>query len=396
MHADEQRGGWIDQALSTAGSPMPQAPEDREPEAGDFVAARAGDLRPVFFEELGRRVSRHVLVLAVDRENESAWVASVTGETWYATDMDVLLSDQETGLGYDVIVQSDVTAHVLLRQLGPAFGRGVRDDLVAGIAATHRLGYPDVPPELVGAPIRRLDDPAWAWKGEGLQMVRLMSAQYLAELVFEPEAAGLVDRIAEWLAREGDKALRTRAVAFIDPEEPDVSVWRPSSREEPHIPRPGAWPNPVQALYRELGARMHDAAALLFTGGEQRLTPLTQPCAGAYELPIESLDPHLADILDSTVDIHEHDDVVEVLVGVRTNPAWRDKRVSLKKLRLTLLVSTTGGVIAAPLRQKAGTVDIARPFGAMRTYSARLPITADRLKALEPELTVVMRRLDVE
>jgi len=396
MNPDKPVGSWIDRAMSTASRNMPPAPESREPEKGDFLATSAGELRPAFYEELGQRVSRPVLVLEVDHETQSAWVACVTGEAWLATDLDVHLSDQETGLGYGVIAQSDVTAHVLLRQLGAAVGQRVSGDLVAGIAATHTLGYPDVSTELVGSPIRHLDDPAWAWKGESLQAAKLISAEYLAELVFEPAPSSLVDRVADWLAQAGDKALQDKAVAFIDPEEAKVSVWLPSSRKQPHLPQPGAWRNPVHALYRELGARMQDVAAVAFAGGGQRLTPLAQDCAGAYELPIESLDPQLADVLDAKVDIHEHDEGIEVLVGVRTNPEWDDQPVTLRKLRLTLLVSTTGGIIATPLRHRTDTVDIVQPFGAMRTYSARLPMTADRLKALEPELSVMLRNLDVE
>jgi len=335
-------------------------------------------------------MSRHVLVLDVDKSTESAWVASTTGEVWYATDLDVLLSDQETGLGYEIIALSDVTAHVLLRQLGSALGKTVSPDLVAGIAATHSLGYPDVPTELVGSPIRHATDPAWAWKGEALQEVRHMSAEYLAALVFEPETS-LADRVVAWLTRAAEKPLQAGAVAVIDPVEPDVRVWRPAGRDRPPLLTPGAWKDYVPALHRELAARL--SATLLFSGARQRLTPQLEPMAGAYELALEPLDSRLAGILDSSVDVQEHDDGVEVLVGVRIQPHFGDEPIPLSKLRLTLVVTTTGGVFATPLMRKTGALDLDRPSGATRTYAARLPIAAAQLKELEPLLSVAVRRL---
>lgn len=147
------------------------------PQPGDLRLADAGD------------ETRLVLVLGqTDTGEQECLLVSV--ETEYATDQDLLLGVQDTGLPYEVIAETDIVGPVALSAIGPRLGRIDSADLLCSLSdAVLGLGISADLSGRLGLAITQITDPRRIWKaaeGVFIGAAMLSSVEAAATLMVDP------------------------------------------------------------------------------------------------------------------------------------------------------------------------------------------------------------------
>jgi hypothetical protein len=116
-------------AMLTAGKYHAE-PENREVQlsAGAIVRVRS------FPDDEGKRISRLALVVAVNRNDESARILLTTAATESATDLDLILTTHDSGLPYELLVEGELYGWVFEEQVKAVIAK-VDPALAAAAAA---------------------------------------------------------------------------------------------------------------------------------------------------------------------------------------------------------------------------------------------------------------------
>lgn len=129
--------------------------------AGDICLARTAD---------GRSAERLLLVLEVTDRYVSACL--VSNEVYMATDHDVVLRYEHTGMPFDVIAELDITGDFLPGRIGEElFGRVTSELLVRGLYRMSAFDPEAVRASLRGLPVRGPRDRRWKFKEDELQQL---------------------------------------------------------------------------------------------------------------------------------------------------------------------------------------------------------------------------------
>jgi hypothetical protein len=112
--------------------------------------------------DLGHEPSRMVLVTRVDQPTRTVGVVLLSPETDLWTDTDILLKGEETGLAFDLLLQTELVGPLFWSQLGHPVGRldaKLLDELIHALEQ-----HPDNLAGRRGLPIRDQADLRWAHK----------------------------------------------------------------------------------------------------------------------------------------------------------------------------------------------------------------------------------------
>ena len=104
---------WLEAARSRARGGRPFEVRDDWPRF-----PRAGDLRVAEPTAVGRCDPRMVLVIGLDPDTGIADVALVSNETEFASGVDVVMAAANTGLPFDILVETEAVAQIWCVQLG--------------------------------------------------------------------------------------------------------------------------------------------------------------------------------------------------------------------------------------------------------------------------------------
>ncbi len=140
------------------------------PCAGEFRVARMESELP-----------RIVLVIAPVPQKGALIVALVTNETEYATHRDVLIQDAESGLGYELLVETDLMVPVYNKQLDEPIGQ--LTGMLSGLLQPYPVDLSQIEAHRLGLPLRGPWDSRWAWKGRELEELHCLSVACFMELV---------------------------------------------------------------------------------------------------------------------------------------------------------------------------------------------------------------------
>lgn len=264
----QRRPEWLTAVLAELEAPRTVA--DGPMRVGDIrkLASMAGDQ------------TRLVAVLSVDWLSGQATVALASNEYLLASDQDLILRPQETGLAYPLMVELDVAGPVSLETLGervarlpfaaPALLRAAMYDEFEGLRGYRR-----------GLPIQGEADPRWAWKLEEMHELeaRMASQGSAVSLEDRPSTvcldpavvaagparlgrvltfvAALHPHLSTDLQRELGAQLRQFSPDVVRSIQPLLQV-RPGA---PLAPGPGAWDGPHRNGPASLWAEVAVAAA---------------------------------------------------------------------------------------------------------------------------------------
>jgi len=163
MSGTARTPAWLARAVSRARAVDVGAHRDLVlPAAGDICVLSGMDGEP-------RRL--HGVVIRADAERAASasrapracLVMLVSGDADAATNLDVILEPDESGVPYAVAVRSDFVAPVLVAQCGRAVG-SIGSDWLLLLRGSLGRGAASFPPEKTGLPIRSSDDPRMAIK----------------------------------------------------------------------------------------------------------------------------------------------------------------------------------------------------------------------------------------
>ncbi len=232
---------WLSEALPAARHPV--------------LAARPGAARPgdvcrvsVPAEGSAGAQGRLVLVLDVDVAADLASVMLTHTDLEIRTSHDVLVAGSETGLPFDLAMETDLVGPVALGSIvGAAVGR-VAADLLDLLRDAVDLG--DMPEALAGRcgmPLRGEDDARWAWKvAEGETLDRVLATHAPAIVV----AVGPVQQLAAALRSLG--VARDFADDVRDATEALLTYARSSECLPAHVLPMIAAPQVARALGRDV------------------------------------------------------------------------------------------------------------------------------------------------
>jgi|GEM_PF-6839433 len=168
---------WFARALERHPGLQPSGAESDE--SYDHVP-EIGEIRPAYWSDLGRRLHRPVLVDSVDEWRRSARVLLTSAQTDFAPDSDRVLSGDETGLGYPIVVESSRVANVLFTQLGQPLCEPISPQFMTDVRA--RLAeMPDPKPrgEADESPTVRSRDSFEIWIAQELRVAEQLSRQFV-------------------------------------------------------------------------------------------------------------------------------------------------------------------------------------------------------------------------
>lgn len=121
-----------------------------------------------------------VLVTGFDSTTRTASVTLLSPDTLFATNLDLLVHPTETGLGYDLLIESDIFGYLWTHQLDQSLGQVSRDTLAA-LAALRNQDAVGRPP--AGPPVKGRSDPRWDFKIRELARLRVITADCTRALV---------------------------------------------------------------------------------------------------------------------------------------------------------------------------------------------------------------------
>jgi hypothetical protein len=196
---------WLSEALDRV-SPAPVAHRDpgdlvvRRPEVGQIGVAEPMD---------GLGAARLVLVIEVDDEDPAATVALLTNELDLATDADLLLSSQETGCPFALLVETDVVGPLWWVQLCEPVGQVAPDtletiahEIAAGPGSTSRIAH--------GLAVLGPSDPRWDLKQSEATDLNVLSGDRARDLFADAAGERTLDL---------DPALLEQAISSSSPEQ---------------------------------------------------------------------------------------------------------------------------------------------------------------------------------
>ena len=179
-------------------------------------------------------LSRLVLVVASNPEEPASLVSLATNELEFATGADVRLEPAETGLGYPVLIETDLVAPVWDSQLGPLLGRIVPElgEVVAAVPHIERIDD-----DRRGLPLAGPWDARWRWKRSELSDLHELASDRMASIAGADEEA-----------TEGTEELAAMPVAavaegvgvsvdFFDPGRPPLIRWHRDDNDAAAVAR---------------------------------------------------------------------------------------------------------------------------------------------------------------
>ena len=121
-----------------------------------------------------------VLVTGVDEATQSVEVTLLSPDLEFGSSLDLVLTGDEIGRGYDLLVESDVFGYVWASQLDRWIGRVDAGLLAAlgGLRAGGVVGRAVGGPAVVGR-----SDPRWEFKQQELRRLQILSADCTSALV---------------------------------------------------------------------------------------------------------------------------------------------------------------------------------------------------------------------
>lgn len=110
-----------------------------------------------------------VLVTAVDSAKTAISVTLLSPDIEFGTSVDVIVSRQDSGLGYELLAQSDICGYLWSVQLGRQLGT-VSPTVLEALAALRLDDVVDRP--VAGPPVVDRSDPRWSFKLEELKRLQ--------------------------------------------------------------------------------------------------------------------------------------------------------------------------------------------------------------------------------
>lgn len=234
-------------------------PRGDRPRPGEFRVARADGALPCL-----------VVVLDVPKGEDFCNVAMVSNDVELATEADVRLAREETGLRYDVLVQSNVVAPVFTIQLGPPIGRLPNDVADVLLLGGHVPDLSNLPLARIGLPLVRHTDQRWAWKRHELRLLLDLARECIAAELEAPAEATLAERLHDRVA-----AFAPMIVAL---------------RRRAHLPGQGAGPNGPILERLTIPFRLQPAPEPAFRAATMEAAPGTFDIVRESYVPQESAD----------------------------------------------------------------------------------------------------------
>jgi hypothetical protein len=180
---------------------------------------RVGDIRLARALPSSSKTQRLALVLRVNERLNHAEVCLLSNERDMASDFDVLLPRDETGLPFQLIAELDLVSPMYLIQLTDLFGQVESGPFMDGLQLASSGNFSVIKPALRGLPIRGQADPRWAFKENELSALQELSRQCTWDLVEERiSARPIIDPalVAEVVDSAGaDPAERTEGLILL-------------------------------------------------------------------------------------------------------------------------------------------------------------------------------------
>lgn len=136
--------------------------------------------------------------------SNTASVALISSDIEMAGGTDVVLESEQTGLPYNVMVETDVIYPVFWNQLSQPFG-SCEQEVIDGVIETEFAGIPKVPHARRGMPLKGPADPRWDFKLEEAQVIAQFGGKALGYLIDKSDN-DLSDNDADFLEQLGDES----------------------------------------------------------------------------------------------------------------------------------------------------------------------------------------------
>jgi hypothetical protein len=146
---------------------------------------KSGDIRLADPMDLESISPRPVLIIDVDNERKFVSCVLASSDVEFATDRDLRLPADETGLPYSLVVETDVVGPLWFAQLGPALAR-LPLQTVELVRKPGRLL--EIPIGTTwGFPARDQFDSRWKWKQAEISVMHALASTCIEQLTAEDE-----------------------------------------------------------------------------------------------------------------------------------------------------------------------------------------------------------------
>jgi|GEM_PF-1541718 len=135
-----------------------------------------------------------VLVTAIDDSTQSVSATLLSPDLELGTSADLLLTPEDSGLSYALLIESDIFGYLWFVQLDRALGQ-VSQDLLESLAALRDENAVDHP--VAGPPLVERSDPRWDFKLQELARLQQLTAHATRELVDGERQASVDPRAFE-------------------------------------------------------------------------------------------------------------------------------------------------------------------------------------------------------